>query len=124
MLKGGNIAPIAKVTVSSAYNADYGGSKAVDGISNVHGSGEWASAGEVNPWIELKWEEAKKVNKVSLYDRINLDDNALTGILRFSDGSVIQVDSIAADGAVKDIVFDEKTITWVKFEVTGEQAPM
>ncbi|MDF2716843.1 MAG: hypothetical protein K0R28_3768, partial [Paenibacillus sp.] len=118
-LSGGNIAPLAKVAVSSAFNADYGGSKAVDGVSGMHGSGEWASAGETNPWIELAWDEPKKVSKVSLYDRINLDDNALSGNLLFSDGSVIPVVGISEDGAVKEVVFDEKNITWVKFEVTG-----
>ncbi|SFD50166.1 F5/8 type C domain-containing protein [Paenibacillus catalpae] len=119
VVPGGNIARLAAVTASSAYNSDYGAAKVSDGVSGIHGSGEWASNAELNPWVKLEWNEAKKVQQVILYDRMNLADNANKGLLRFSDGSSLEVSSLPADGSGKVVTFPEKEITWMRFEVTG-----
>jgi len=40
-------------------------------------------------------------------------------LLTFSDGSSSDVADIADDGSLKMIAFDAKTVTWIKFQVTG-----
>lgn len=115
----GNVAPLAQATASSEFNQDYSASKVNDDIIGVHAVGEWASAGELNPWIQLDWPGIKTVNKVVLYDRENLHDNVNSGILHFSDGSTVNVENIAKDGAAKEVEFESKAISWFRFETTG-----
>ncbi|WP_158299381.1 DUF7402 domain-containing protein [Paenibacillus antri] len=119
MIEAVNRAREATITGSSQFNDHYGVTRAADGVVGFHDNGEWASSGESNPWIQLQWDEAVTIDRIRLYDRINLADNALSGVLRFSDGSSITVEGIPEDGTVKEIVFDRKTVEWVKFEVTG-----
>jgi hypothetical protein len=114
-----NIAPSATVTVSSEYSSVYAGTKAVDGIIRQWDNGEWASHGELNPWIRLDWGSGKMINKIKLYDRPNLTDCANGGTLTFSDNSSINVAGLSNDGSSKIISFADKTVTWVKFEVSG-----
>ena len=59
------------------------------------------------------------IRGVRLFDRPNSDDHTQAGTLTFSDGSSIDVADIADDGSMKRIVFDAKTVAWVKFQVTG-----
>ncbi|MGZ9585630.1 DUF7402 domain-containing protein [Paenibacillus marinisediminis] len=112
-----NLARSAKVSVSSQYNDDYDANKAVDGIVGAHGTGEWASNGELNPWIQLDWGQKVRISRIKLSDRSNLHDNANRGILLFSDGTEVQVDSLPIDGEMKDITFPAKEVTWVKLLV-------
>ena len=114
-----NYARQAEVSVSSAFNRDYAGSMAVDGISGIHMGHEWSSAGEATPWIQLDWPGAVTIRGVRLFDRPNPDDHVQAGTLTFSNGSGIDVAQIANDGSMKAIAFDEKTVTWVRFQVTG-----
>jgi hypothetical protein len=93
--------------------------KAVDGIIGQNDNGEWASLGEVNPWIQLDWTSARTVDRIRLYDRPNLSDSANGGTLSFSDGSSIPVSGIANNGTVKDVTFAARSITWVRFQVAG-----
>lgn len=95
---------------------------ATDGVIGVHDSGEWAS-NETNPWIELDLHAGRKINRIVLYDRVNLLDNAREGTLTFSDGSSIAVTGIPDDGTAKEIVFKSKVVTWVRFQVTGGSGP-
>lgn len=117
----GNIARLAKASASSEFNSDYGAAKVIDGISGIHGAGEWASAGERNPSIKLEWTQVRDVRQVVLYDRMNLDDNALEGTLKFSDGSTIEVKDIPVDGSGKTVSFPVKHVAWIEFDVTGGQ---
>lgn len=114
-----NIAPDATVTVSSEYSGVYAGIKAVDGIIGQLDNGEWASNGELNPWIRLDWSGSKTINKIKLFDRPNPTDCANGGTFTFSDSSSINVTGIANDGSSKIITFADKTVTWVKFQVSG-----
>jgi len=116
---GGNVAPLAVATASSEYNAEYGAAKTIDGVAGVHGAGEWASNGELNPWIRLDWASDVTIRSIKLYDRQNLQDNAATASVYFSDGTHIPVEGIPADGAFKEIAFDAKTVRWLKVQVTG-----
>ena len=113
-----NVAPSATVTQSSQYSAAYSGSKAVDGTIGQHAIGEWASLGQLTPWIQLTWGTSQTINNIKLYDRPNLSDGISAGTLTFSDGSSITVGALDNAGAVKDITFPNKTVTWVRFQVT------
>ncbi len=91
----------------------------VDGIIGQWNTGEWASNGELNPWVNLAWSSPHTVNKIVLYDRVNTTDWAPGGLLTFSDGSTVTVTGIDNAGAAKTVTFTNKTITWVNFQVQG-----
>ncbi|MCJ8014491.1 discoidin domain-containing protein [Paenibacillus sp. KQZ6P-2] len=112
-----NIARKASVTASSQYNANFAPSKAVDGI--IGSTSEWASKGEMNPWIQLNWASPQTINTITFYDRPNLSDWAPGGTLTFSDGSTLSVSGIPNDGSGYSVTFPSKTVTWVKFQVSG-----
>ncbi|RYY54538.1 MAG: glycoside hydrolase family 92 protein [Chitinophagaceae bacterium] len=120
----GNIAGQARVTVSTDKSGQEG-SKATDGVIAVDGAGEWACEGVTTdwgyirfPWIRLDWEDVREINRVVLYDRASLTENIAGGKLLFSDGSVVWVNQLPADGAGKSVSFPAKKISWVKFVVT------
>jgi hypothetical protein len=77
------------------------------------------SAGKTTSWIQLDWPDAVTIRRVRLFDRPTPDDHTQAGTVTFSDGSSIDVAGIADDGGMKTIAFDAKTITWVRFQVTG-----
>ncbi|RAP73749.1 DUF7402 domain-containing protein [Paenibacillus montanisoli] len=73
---------------------------------------EWASSEGLNPWIKLDWRKnsnAKTINTIVLYNRINSMDNANGGTLTFRDGSTKAVTGIPINGAHKVITFPAKT---------------
>jgi predicted alpha-1,2-mannosidase len=120
-----NISPQAKITASSHLNARTLPGNVADGIISVDGKGEWACEGDTTdwgyvrfPWIQLEWETPRKVNRVILYDRPDLKDHIAGGKILFSDGSMLWVNEIPNDGLAKEIRFDTKTISWIKFLTT------
>lgn len=120
-----NIAPEAQVSASSSLNAGFSKNNATDGIIGVDGIGEWACEGITTdwgyirfPWIQLTWDQPRIINRIVLYDRVSLSDNIAGGKLVFSDGSIIWVNQLPADGIGKAVVFPSKTINWVKFIAT------
>ncbi len=113
-----NIALASSQSVSSTYPG-YDAYKAVDGLEKMTDRGEWASDGELNPWIQLSWPASMNINKVVLLDRPNLTDAVNRGILYFSDGSNIPVSFVANDGSPAVVIFSTKRVTWVTFQVTG-----
>lgn len=112
--------PGVTATASSQYSAANGVAMVHDGFGP--GSGEWASAGEQNPWVQLTWDTPIQSDKIVLYDRISYD-NANGGTLSFSDGSTIQVTDIPANGDPKAITFGMKTFSWVRFQITDGTGP-
>jgi len=110
--------PVATVTVSSVYNSDFDAEKVRDGV----GGGEWASAGEQNPWLRVDWQRPVQADRIVLYDRAGIDD-VNGGTLTFSDGSTLTVSDVPRDGAAKTVTFDRKTFTWVRFQVEGGTGP-
>ncbi|MEH2437370.1 MAG: discoidin domain-containing protein [Nostoc sp.] len=110
-----NIASLATPTASSFYSDSYSPAKAIDGNAAT----DWASLGQSNPWIQLDFSISKIVSKVRLSDRPNTAEAANAGTLTFSDGSSINVVGIDDTGIFKVIEFPPKTITWVRFTVTG-----
>lgn len=114
VVKQVNIAPQAVVTASSQFDGSYAPRNVVDSTGS-----EWASQGELEPWIRLDWANPKRINKIVLQDRANLIDHIHGGTLIFSDGSTIAVTAIPNDGSPLEINFADKTATWVKFEASG-----
>lgn len=120
-----NIAPKAKVTVSSERDSYSIASLATDGIIGVENKNEWASAsrqtswGAIDyPWIQLTWESRQNINRIILYDRPVQESHVAGGTLHFSDGTSIFVNQIPNDGRAKTIDFPTKRVEWVRFEVT------
>jgi len=119
-----NIAPKAKITTSTT-EPNYPESNLTDGIIRINNQGEWACEGNKTawgftrlPWIQLEWETPQLINKIVLYDRVSYNEHTAGGILKFSDGTEINVSTIANNGAPKLVSFLEKKVTWVRFVVT------
>ena len=121
----GNIAPLAKVTASTIASETYAAQHVTDGWIGVDGKGEWACEGVSTdwgyirlPWIQLEWEQPQLINKVVLYDRPSLQENIAGGKLMFSDGSMLWVNQVPADGSGIAISFTARKVKWIKFVVT------
>jgi Secretion system C-terminal sorting domain len=121
--KARNIALIATASASSVYqgyNVSGVNDNAVGGYpGNI--SEEWATNNEkAGAWVQLNWNTPVIIDSIALWDRPNLIDEITSGTLTFSDGSNINVGSLE-DSAVyhTTLQFPSKTITWVRFKVTG-----
>lgn len=120
-----NIAPYSRVTASSSKDASTLASNVIDQVTRVADQGEWASAsnmtfwGEIDyPWIQLDWDSAVSINKLILYDRVDMKSHTAGGILHFSDGTSINVWQIPNNGVPKVVEFVTKKTEWIRFEVT------
>jgi len=82
---------------------------------------QWVSDGEkTSAMIRLNWNSPEKVSMVWLFDNPGLNDQITSGMLVFSDGSTINVGELPNDArSCKQIVFDEKEISWIAFLVTS-----
>ena len=116
----GNIAPLAKVTASTIASETYAAQHVTDGWIGVDGKGEWACEGVSTdwgyirlPWIQLEWEQPQLINKVVLYDRPSLKENIAGGKLMFSDGSLLWVNQVPADGTGIAISFTARKVKWI-----------
>ena len=54
------------VTASSEFSG-YPASRVFDGFERD--AADWASLGEQNPWVKLKWQTPVKADRIVLYDR-------------------------------------------------------
>lgn len=110
-----NVAQTARAEVSSYY----GTSKPFsvnDGVVAGHPGPmeyEWVSNGEKEgAWAKLIWDATQTVNRVSLYDRPNSEDQVLGGTLFFSDGSFIPFSQLDDTALVPyEIRFEPREIT-------------
>ncbi len=122
-----NITPLAMVMASSE-TPEYGQTavKAIDLV--VDGSPydytrEWVTAGQgAGAWIFLMWNKPYKVSRVTLYDRLNTNDQILGGVINFSDGTSIQVGPLNNNGEATEYAFPEKSITNMALIVTQVSA--
>ena len=100
--------------------------KAIDGVATGYPteySKEWATlGGKSGSWIELRWTSPQAVDGVSLFDRPNLADNVTSGTLTFSDGSMQNVGALNNDGSSTPVSFAARSVTSVRFTVTGVSA--
>jgi len=119
-----NIAPKAKVTASSTCKG-YSAEAAIDRVVGGYPediSAEWASNGEkASASLQLSWDKAQTINRIWLFDRPNTHaDQVIAGKLIFSDGSSINIGELPDDAsAAKEITFEPKKVTWLKFVVTA-----
>lgn len=125
----GNIAPMAKVSCSSAVQG-YECDKITDGIIGIRDMGEWASTSSVSfygsidyPWVKLEWDTARNINRIILYDRPSDKVHTAGVTIHFDDGSKIAVNTIPNDGTAKVVEFVTKKNKWLKFEVTDGDGP-
>ena len=127
-----NVALRANIIVSSASRKfrafteliEYFGEGAIDGVidpGSKNKLNEWITDEErTSAFLRLTWENPEKISKVWLFDRPDLKEQVTSGMLVFSDGSTVQVSELPNDAlSCKEIVFPEKTVTWMSFIVTG-----
>lgn len=118
-----NLTSTANVTASSEYNWNYRAQLAVDGVYGVWDSNEWASKGEMTPWIKLQWANAMQINKIVLYDRCNPIDHIQDAWLSFYyNGSLVKqihIGMFPYGGGAKEVIFDTVTADIVKLQVTS-----
>lgn len=130
-----NIALHANVVVSSALRGarpmtelhQYFGEGAVDGNVDPDGKNtlnEWVSDGEQNTgFIRLSWKEPQRVSKIWLFDRPDLKNQVMSGMLVFSDGSTIRVGALPNEArAAKEVTFPEKKVSWLAFVIDSVSA--
>lgn len=111
-VQSANLASVAEVSVSSEQ-PQYPKASAIDGNRTT----DWASTGELHPWIKLQWRDPAKVGRLTLCDRANPGENAQGGKILFSDGSTLDVDDIPADGKPCEVQFEPKTVTWIRLDL-------
>ena len=90
--------PGVTAQASSVFSSAFGADRVRDGFGA--GSADWASAGETNPWVELRWPSPITADRVVLFDRTSGDD-ANGGVLQFGDGSTVEVTGIPGNGSAK-----------------------
>lgn len=106
-----NIANAARIQISSG--AETAAFAQDDSLET-----EWVSD-EAQPWIYYEWDIPQTIDTIRLFDRPDLENWAVSGLLTFSDGSSINVTGgILNNGAMREVVFDSpKTVTWAQFAV-------
>ncbi len=122
-----NLATQATVLASTENAADNQlAVKAVDGvISGYPGdyTREWATRGEqTGAWIELRWNNPIIVSRLVFFDRPNTNDQITGGVVTFSDGTTLLIGSLNNEGLATTVTLSPKTITSLRFAVTGTSA--
>ncbi len=119
-----NLALLATATASSE-NVSTGqvAASAIDGVVEGYSNGsyvhEWVTLGQRDgAWIQLDWASPQSVRAVVLYDRPNLSDHILGGLLEFSDGTSVPVGALDNAGGGVAVRFDARNVTWIRFTVT------
>jgi len=110
-----NVASLGAIPASSSYSGSYLAHLVADNNFFT----EWASRGEINPWIGFHWGAPQVVNKVVLLDRGNLVDHARNAVLSFSDGSSVNVSDIPNNGQAKMVSFAPRSASWMNLQVAN-----
>jgi len=114
-----NLAPLATVTASSSADANAGDAGVADGTVDER---EWiADAAAKDDWIKLSWERPVTIAEVELYDRRNLAENVLRGVLTFENGFVLPVPALPPDGSPWRVRFLPQTVEWLLFRIESAQ---
>jgi len=107
-----NVAPEAEVTVSSQSFINFKAN-----LIDENYSTKWIS-NEETPWVQLTWNGTVSTNRIILYELDN-STHITTGKLTFSDSSSIITGETPDDGSAYVVEFDEKTTTWIRFDITN-----
>ncbi|MEM7576548.1 MAG: putative Ig domain-containing protein [Planctomycetota bacterium] len=115
-----NLSSTATISASSEFDARYTADRVADGetISNRH---EWASRGEIDPWLQLDWDEPATLERLVLQDRIATNSNVASGTLTFSDGSTVAFGALPTNGDPFEVTFAPKAgIQWVRIDLVAD----
>jgi hypothetical protein len=120
-----NIAPFSSVqcsseNISTNQTCDKAIDEIIDGWPGDY-TKEWATSGEhVGAWIQLDWSSAFTIERIVFYDRPNLDDQVLSGTIRFGDDTTVNVGTLPNGGAPLEIVLSQpKTTSSLRFTVNS-----
>lgn len=120
-----NIAPRAKVTVSSQLNGQCGASCLTDGIIRVPGKGEWVSDSQMQFWgvinfpsVDFEWPDTVTISKVTVYDLPSLKSHTAACMLVTDGGQRIEVSAIPDNGAPREVSFAPVRTKHLKVELT------
>ncbi|HMJ11837.1 MAG TPA: hypothetical protein VK524_10515 [Polyangiaceae bacterium] len=117
---------LAATATGSTQTSGQGFAQARDGVVSgypLDPSKEWATLGQkAGAFIQYTWQTAQPLLSITLNDRINLDDQVLSGALSFSDGSALAVGALPNDGAPLVLRFAARSVTWVRFTVNSVSA--
>ena len=116
-----NIAPRATVTMSSMH-PDYSPAGLTDGVVDGFPRDirrEWCTKGErATATVRLTWSTEQTIDRVWLFDRPNNLDQICSGMLFFSDGTSIKVDTLPDDARKGlEIKFSAKKVKWLIFAI-------
>ena len=119
-----NIANRATVTASSENAADGQlAIKAVDGFTDGNPAGnythEWATAEGAGAWLNLGWSSPQLIDRIVLYDRPGSVEQITSATLSFSNGSTVDVPSLANNGAAVAFTFPAVSTTSVHLAITS-----
>ncbi|GAA5953533.1 hypothetical protein JCM3765_005065 [Sporobolomyces pararoseus] len=124
-----NLALKATTTASSqtTWTGQYS-KGAIDGIIGGYVTGgsyyttqEWASSGEKSgAWITLNWGSIQRFNKIVLWDRPNLADQVLAGVITFGDGTGVSFSALPNDASTGLTINLAKTVAsrTIKVKIT------
>lgn len=119
---GTNISASALISASSEkVSSNQSAVKAVDGFVDGYpgdSTREWVTEHEgAGAWLQLTWSEARDIDRVVLYDRLNQFDQILSATLSFSDGSFVATGPLDNLGAGTEITFPAKTTSSVRLTI-------
>jgi hypothetical protein len=121
-----NLALLATASGSTQASTAQGFAKARDGVVDGFPNDpnrEWASNGQrAGAFLKYTWSSARTVRFVVLSDRINPNDQVLSGTLSFSDGTSVAVGALPNDGSPLGVSFPARTVTWATFTVGSVSA--
>lgn len=117
-----NLALQAGVWVSSV--AEGTNAKGVnDGVAEGfpgHAENEWASNQTVGATVRLSWNKKVKVGKIWLFDRPYQYEQILSGGLKMSDGTLIELGPLSnIEGEGLEVTFEPREVEWIEYVVLG-----
>ena len=88
----------------------------IDGYPN-DASCEWVSNGKEGSWIQLEWASPVVIGKIVLYDRPNGNDQVISGIIDFSDGSTLDIGPLENSARAVEYKFLPREVTNLRLTV-------
>ncbi len=115
-----NVSQYATVT-SSGVEGGYSLDGATDGIIGGYPGSkneEWSAGSKVGATLTLTWNVPQTIDRITLYDRPNLNDQITSGEIAFSNGSTLAVSELPNDGKTPlELRFPAKTVMALTFKV-------
>ncbi|GAA5826186.1 hypothetical protein JCM11251_007199 [Rhodosporidiobolus azoricus] len=106
---------ITKSPPAGAIDGNIGGVSLL-GLGNA--AQEWVANGVKGEWIELDWPQNYLMQDIVLYGRVNSMQGIASGVLNFTDGTVIKVGALSSSGSHVSLG-SGITVSGVRFTVMG-----